>query len=163
MVSAPIPDNEADRQTVVESFGILDTDPEERFDHITKAATEKLKAPISTVSIIDKDREWYKSCVGVQAKEGKRDVSFCGHAMLATEVFVVEDTLLDDRFKDNPSVIGKPFIRFYAGVALHDKKTHLPIGVLCVKDIVPRKLSLTEMSVLIELAKQAESELNSSR
>jgi hypothetical protein len=79
MVSAPIPNNEAERQVVVESFGILDTDPEERFDHITKAATEKLKAPISTVSIIDKDREWYKSCVGVQAKEGKRDVSFCGH------------------------------------------------------------------------------------
>lgn len=163
MVNAPIPDNETDRQAVVESFGILDTAPEERFDNITKSAAEKLKVPISTISIIDKNREWYKSCIGVSTKEGNRDVSFCGHAMLATEVFVVEDTLLDDRFKDNPSVIGKPFIRFYAGVALHDKKTHLPIGVLCIKDIVPRKLNLTEISILIELAKQAESELNYSR
>jgi len=134
MKRAPIPQNEPRRLKAVESLGILNTEPEERFDKITKDACDRLSLPISTITILDKDREWYKSCQGLNAKEGPRDISFCGHAMLSSMIFIVEDTLKDVRFKDNPMVINPPYIRFYAGVSLHEKKSKLPIGVLCVKD-----------------------------
>lgn len=160
MIKAPIPQNEEERMIAVHSLAILDTEPEERFDKITKAAVEKLHVPISMVSIIDKDREWYKSCVGLDMKQNGRDVSFCGHAMLAKDVFIVEDTLLDERFKDNPTVIGKPFIRFYAGVALHEKETHLPVGVFCVKDTKPHSLTAEEVDAILQFAKETEIELN---
>lgn len=160
MIKAPIPENEEERLMAVKSLGVLDTKPEERFDRITKSITKKLNVPISLISIIDKDREWYKSCEGLGDKENDRGNSFCGHAMLSSEIFIVEDTLLDERFKDNPNVIGKPFIRFYAGVTLHDRKTHLPVGVLCVKDFKPRKLDLDEVHHLLKAAEEAEVELN---
>ena len=117
MTNAPIPKNEAERMLAVKALEILDTAPETRFDAITKEATVRLKVPISTVSIIDKDREWYKSCQGTDRTEGPRSISFCGHAMAATDIFIVEDTLLDQRFRDNPTVVGSPFIRFYAGIS----------------------------------------------
>lgn len=160
MEPAPIPYNEKGRIKAVKELGILDTKPEERFDKLTKEAVEKLKAPISTISIIDSDREWYKSCQGVKDKDGKRDISFCGHALFATNVFVVEDTLKDIRFFNNPTVIGYPFIRFYAGVTLLDQKTRFPIGVFCIKDTKPRKFSLEEIDILTNIAERAEQELN---
>ena len=127
MTLAPIPENEEERLEAVHSLAILDTDPEVRFDNLTKEAIEKIKVPISTITIIDKEREWFKSSPGLVNKEGKRDVSFCGHALLATDLFIVEDTLKDDRFKDNPMVVGEPHIRFYAGISIRDFKTKLPI------------------------------------
>lgn len=144
----------------VHQMAILDTKPEERFDVITREAVKKLKVPISTVSILDSNREWFKSCVGVDQKEGNRAISFCGHALLATHLFIVEDTSKDPRFADNPMVINPPFIRFYAGVALFDYKTRQPVGVFCVKDIKPRKLTGEEMTALLDLAERAEKELN---
>ena len=160
MKKPPIPGNEGDRLKAVKSVGILDTKPEPRFDRITKVACNRLKAPISTISIIDEGREWYKSCQGLDAKEGPRNASFCGHAMLSDFIFIIEDTLKDERFADNPMVVNPPHIRFYAGIALFDRKSRPPIGVLCVKDYRPRKMSPAEIQILMELAKEAEAELN---
>ena len=160
MQNAPIPGDENKRIEAVHRLAILDTKPEERFDILTREAVKKLKVPMSMVSILDSDREWFKSCVGFQKREGERSVSFCGHALLATNIFIVEDTLKDPRFADNPMVTSYPFIRFYAGVALFDHKTRQPIGVFCVKDIKPRKLTTEEIGSIIDLANRAEKELN---
>ena len=160
MIKAPIPEDEEKRIEAVHRMAILDTKSEERFDVLTREAVEKLKVPMSMVSILDRDREWFKSCIGFDKKEGERDVSFCGHALLATNIFIVEDTLKDSRFADNPMVTGDPFIRFYAGVALFDHKTRQPIGVFCVKDTKPRKLTSEEIEIILDLANRAEEELN---
>jgi len=160
MQNAPIPTNEKERLEAVHRVAILDTKPEERFDVLTREAVEKLKVPMSMVSILDSDREWFKSCVGLDKKEGDRTVSFCGHALLATNIFIVEDTLKDPRFADNPMVVGFPFIRFYAGIALYDKQTGQAIGVFCVKDIKPRVFNPRELAILMDLAERAEKELN---
>ncbi len=141
-------------------MAILDTKPEERFDRLTEEAVAKLKVPISTITIIDADREWFKSCQGLDEKQGGRDVSFCGHALLAKNLFVVEDTLKDPRFADNPMVVNAPYIRFYAGMALLDQKTGQPVGVFCVKDTKPRQFNLEEINVFMDLANRAEKELN---
>jgi GAF domain-containing protein len=160
MINAPIPDNEQERLAAVHEHAILDTKPEERFDLLTKEAVEQFSVPISMISILDSNREWYKSCQGLDIREGDRKISFCGHALLASNVFIIEDTLQDKRFVDNPSVTGYPYIRFYAGVALHDEQTKLPIGVFCIKDTKPRKLSVSEVALLLNLASRAEEELN---
>lgn len=160
MTQAPVPENEKDRLVAVHSLAILDTKPEERFDNLTRSAVDIFKVPISMISILDSDREWYKSCQGLDVSEGDRKVSFCGHALLAKNVFIIEDTLKDERFRDNPMVTGYPFIRFYAGAALFDKKTNQPIGVFCIKDTKPRELSASEIATLLGLADKAEKELN---
>lgn len=160
MQTAPIPENESERLKAVASLNILDTPAEERFDTLTKEAVERLKVPMSAVSIVDSDREWYKSHVGMPVSQGPRESSFCGHVIASDLVFVVRDTLEDQRFKDNPQVVNPPNVRFYAGVTLHDRKTHLPIGTFCVKDIKPRDFRSDELQTLIELADRAEIELN---
>mgnify|MGYP001575743031 CR=1 FL=1 len=160
MQTAPIPENESERLAAVHRLAILDTAPEKRFDKLTKEAAESLNMPISTISIIDENREWYKSCYGLDQKQGDRSISFCGHALLSSDIFIVEDTRNDPKFADNPAVVGPPYIRFYAGVALRDQKTNRPIGVFCVKDFKPRKLSIKEIGLIIEIANRAERELN---
>ena len=160
MQTAPIPADEQERLEAVHRMAILDTEPEERFDVLTKEAAEKLHVPMSMVSILDTDREWFKSCVGFAKKEGDRDVSFCGHALLAKYLFFVEDTFKDLSFSDNPMVTGSPYIRFYAGMALLDYKTGKPIGVFCVKDTEPRTFTAEETAILMDLADRAEKELN---
>ncbi len=160
MQPAPVPSNEPERIVALERLKVLDTEPEERFDRITREAATTLNAPIAIISMIDEEREWFKSCVGLDIRHGPRSSSFCGHALLSKYVFVVEDTTKDPRFADNPQVIGEPFLRFYAGVALRERKTELPVGVLCVKDYKPRKFSVEEMGTLIALAGRAEDELN---
>ncbi len=160
MQLAPIPGDEDKRIEAVHKMAILDTKPEERFDRLTKEAVEKLHVPISTITILDSDREWFKSCQGLDEREGRREISFCGHALLASSLFIVEDTLQDPRFADNPMVTGKPGIRFYAGIALFDHTTGQPVGVLCVKDTKPRQFGLEETSLLMDLAARAEEELN---
>lgn len=159
MLIAPIPEDEIERQAVLNSLNLTEKQ-EERFDMITRRAVEELRVPISTVSIIDRDREWYKSCQGLLAREGRRDISFCGHALLAKDMFIVEDTFLDERFKDNPYVIGEPHIRFYAGIALHHFGTGKAIGVFCVKDVVPRNFIMKDTEVFLDLADKAEMEIN---
>lgn len=164
MKKAPIPENEKERMEAVHELAILDTEPEDRFDVLTREAKKKLNVPMSTLTIVDSNREWFKSYEGLDEREGEREVSFCGHALLATDIFIVEDTLKDERFFDNPMVIGKPFVRFYAGVALFNRhsKSPMPIGVFCIKDTKPRKFGVEEMSILIDLAIRAEQELNKS-
>ncbi len=159
-MTPPIYENEEERLKAVQRLGILDTEPDPKFDSITKEATEKLDMPISTISILDKDREWYKSCQGITNKEGPREIAFCSWALLSKDVFIVEDTLLDPRFKTNPYVIGKPYIRFYAGMAINDAVSGLPIGVFCVKDIKPRNLTMEELGIMFELAQRVEKLIN---
>ena len=160
MQVAPIPEDEEERLEVVHRMAILDTKSEERFDILTREAVERLKVPMAMVSILDSNREWFKSCIGLDQKQGDRSVSFCGHALLAKDVFMIEDTLKDARFADNPMVTGFPFIRFYAGIALLDYKTSQAVGVFCVKDTKPRSFKVAELGILMDLAGRAEKELN---
>ena len=160
MKIAPIPAFERERLCAVQDLKILDTESEERFDRITKAAVARFSVPISTITIMDKDREWYKSSQGLTQKQAPRDVSFCGHALLHEDIYIVENTLKDPIFIDNPSVIGDPFIRFYAGKSLFDRESDLPVGVFCIKDTKPRKMTMTDIDDFLKLAAEAEEELN---
>jgi len=160
MEKAPIPKNEKERLLSLYKLGLLDTKPEERFDRITRTATKIFNVPISTLTLIDAKREWFKSCVGLPVREGDRAISFCGHALLANDVFVIPDTKKDKRFLDNPMVIGKPFIRFYAGVPIVNADGER-VGVFCVKDTKPRKFSKNDKEILKNLAAWAELEVNS--
>jgi len=160
MKVSPILHNEEERLQAVYNLSILDTEPEERFDHITRGACEFFKVPMSTVTIIDKDREWFKSCQGTPTKENPREISFCAHAMLSDYIFIVEDTLADVRFADNPMVINPPHIRFYAGMVLKDRTKKYSVGVFCIKDTKPRTMTPVEIDRFIQFAREAESELN---
>lgn len=161
MKNAPVLENEKERLEATRRLSILDTLAEQRFDEITRQAAQKIGVPISAISIIDENREWYKSCYGIDAKQGDRKISFCGHTIAEPEdVLVIEDTLEDERFSDNPYVLGEPFIRFYAGVRIFDRKTKMPVGVFCVKDKQPRKLSIEELGIILEYAARAEEEIN---
>ena len=104
MLSAPVPPNDAERLESLYALSILDTYPERSFDVITRLASELLGVPIALVSLVDKDRQWFKSCVGLEGKETPRDDAFCAHAILSEDVMVVEDALLDERFSDNPLI-----------------------------------------------------------
>jgi len=160
MQQAPIPDNDKARICALEGLNLLDTATEERFDKISREAIKRFNVPISTITLVDKDREWFKSVQGLDVKEGPRSISFCGHALMSQVVMVIEDTAADERFSDNPMVINEPHIRFYAGKSLYDNATHLPVGVFCIKDHNPRKMSMTDMSDFLELARRAEYEIN---
>lgn len=159
MKEAPIPENELERIAAVYKLHLLDTSAEDKFDRLTKAATQIFHVPISTLTIIDTNREWFKSCQGLLATEGERAISFCGHALVEDEILVIPDTLQDERFSDNPMVVGKPFIRFYAGVPIMsvDNKR---IGVFCIKDTKPRQFSKHDEEILEGLAAWAELEIN---
>ena len=161
MQPAPIPSDEATRLVAVQDLHILDTPSEQRYDSITATAAAAFSVPICTISIIDSNREWFKSCVGTEKKEGDRSTSFCGHTIMSGKMLIIEDTLLDSRFADNPQVINPPHIRFYAGITLFDQH-HFPIGAFCLKDTEPRSLQLPEIQQLMDFAKQAERELSKS-
>ncbi len=160
MIKAPIPSDETVRLSALLNMGILNSGSENRFDALTREAVMRFNVKISTISLIDKDREWFKSRYGTGLTGGPRDTSFCGHALLADSIFVVEDTLKDERFKDNPYVTGTAFVRFYAGIALRDKATAQPVGVFCIKDDRPRVFDITDVADFIELAKRVEVEIN---
>jgi len=160
MEKAPIPKFEEKRICALEGLKLLDTATEERFDRITQKAVERFSVPISTITLVDKNREWFKSVQGLKAREGPRDISFCGHALMSEIILIIKDTLEDPRFADNPMVTGYPYIRFYAGIRMLHKKTGLPVGVFCIKDIKPRKLTLEEIDTFMEIANRAEIELN---
>lgn len=153
MQKAPLPENEASRLAALQCYRILDTDPEDSFDDLTALAAEMCGVPIALVSLIDAKRQWFKSTVGIDATETPRDIAFCAHAILQSDVFIVPDTLLDDRFADNPLVTNDPHIRFYAGMPLITSVGEA-LGTLCVIDRVPRQLTDSQQEALRRLGRQ---------
>jgi len=141
------------------SLHILDTPPEERFDRITCAVQAIFKVPIALITLVDRDRQWFKSCQGLEVPQTPRTISFCGHAILSDEPFIVRDAAADPRFADNPLVTGEPFIRFYAGVPLLSAGG-ARLGTICLIDRVPRVFTDEDAQTLRNLAKWAELELN---
>ncbi|TGN38831.1 PAS domain S-box protein [Marinobacter confluentis] len=152
------PANELDRQSAVDATRLLDTQSEERFDRFTRMATAALRTPIALVTLVDRDRQWFKSCVGLAVAETPRDISFCGHAINQSELLVVEDTHEDDRFRDNPLVTGDPSIRFYAGAPLRNR-SGFRLGTLCVIDRSPRRFDKEEQRMLRDIADCIELEI----
>lgn len=139
MQAPAIPDYERQRLDALRRLAILDSSAEERFDRITRMARNLFEVPISLISLVDGERQWFKSRCGLDAQETPRDISFCGHAILGEEIFVVEDATRDPRFADNPLVLGDPHIRFYAGSPLHIAGGY-KVGTLCLIDRQPRQL-----------------------
>lgn len=150
MLHAPRPHNEAARLLALKELLLLDTPPEERFDRVVQFAAEQLDMPVALVSLIDGERQWFKSRFGMENSETPRDVSFCGHAIMEPELFVVEDALQDARFADNPLVLQAPHVRFYAGAPLSAPSGHR-IGTLCVIDTKARALNTVEVAILESL------------
>ena len=153
MKSAQIPENETERLQALHRYLILDTPPAPVFDELTKIAAIVCKAPVATITFIDKDREWYKSKIGITDEQASRDISLCAHTILGKELLIVPDTLKDDRFFDNPFVLDKPPLRFYAAVPLITPDGYA-LGTLCVIDHIPRKLTVNQINVLKILAHQ---------
>lgn len=147
MVPAPIPPDEATRLKALRDLLLLDTPPEARYDRIVAFAANLFDVPMALISLVDEDRQWFKASVGLQVCETTRDVSFCGHAILAPETLVVPDAALDPRFHDNPLVLGAPHIRFYAGAPLRMPEGEL-IGTLCILDTRPRTLDAVQLAQL---------------
>jgi phosphoribosyl 1,2-cyclic phosphodiesterase len=157
-IRPPLPEDEDHRLASLRQLSILDTEPEDRFDRITRLAASMFGVPIALVSLVDQDRQWFKSCYGLDATETSREVSFCAHAMLDKKVMLVPDALADPRFADNPLVTGAPRIRFYAGYPLTlPNKTR--VGTLCLIDIRPRELSTRQVDILRDLGSMVEQEL----
>lgn len=159
MLDAPIPTDEALRLADLQSLGILDTPSEERFDRITQAAQRLFRVPIALVSLIDSERQWFKSRQGLCELETARNISFCGHAIHCNHPFVVPNACEDERFADNPLVTGDFHLRFYAGVALRSTNGR-PLGTLCLIDRQPKTMTPEELMLLTDLAAWAERELN---
>ena len=154
----PIPLDEKERLAALHSLKVLDTPPEERFDRATRLASALFKVPVALVSLIDMNRQWFKSRVGMDLTEAPRETSFCAHAVAARTMLVIPDALADNRFADNPIVTGPPRVRFYAGMPLRLPNGHI-VGTLCILDYRPRDLSGTERSLLADLAATVEAEL----
>lgn len=153
MKPAPIAADETIRLDALRRYGILDTPAEAEFDDFTKLAAQICATPIALISLIDADRQWFKSKLGLAAPETPRDISFCGHAIHGREVFEVPNALEDERFSDNPLVTSAPWIRFYAGAPLVAPEGHA-IGTLCVIDKAPRRLSDAQRDALMALGRQ---------
>jgi PAS domain S-box-containing protein len=156
---AALPPNEAQRIAALRALHILDTPREERFDRITRLAQRLFDVPIALITLVDANRQWFKSCLGLDVDRTSRSVSFCAHAILHNDALIIPDARLDERFADNPLVTGDPGIRFYAGQPLvgpNDQK----LGTLCIIDRRPRQMGAEDLEALRELATLAENELN---
>ncbi|MEH1828872.1 MAG: sensor domain-containing diguanylate cyclase [Nostoc sp.] len=153
--AVPLPDNEAERLKALADYNILDTLPEQAFDDITALAAYICKTPIALISLVDANRQWFKSKVGLQGSETPRDWAFCSHAILEPgDILVIPNAIKDDRFNNNPLVKGNLKIRFYAGAPLITPDG-LPIGTLCVLDTIPHHLSYQQLDALRRLSRQA--------
>ncbi|MCG5241207.1 response regulator [Azospirillum doebereinerae] len=159
MSAAPLPPTEAARQAVLDSYCVLDTQPEPGFDTITKLVSHVMRCPIALVSLIDRDRQWFKSRVGLgDVTETPRDLAFCAHAILGDAVMVVTDASQDPRFADHPAVTGEAHLRFYAGAPLIADGERL--GTLCVADTHARPFEERDAETLAQLARLVVDELN---
>lgn len=158
MLPAPIPADDDARLQALRELLILDTPPEQRFDRLVEFAAAEFDMPIALISLIDRDRQWFKARVGLDACETAREVSFCGHAIAQPGLFEVLDATRDPRFADNPLVVGAPHIRFYIGAPLV-----LPggaaIGTLCLIDTQPREFDALDRAILGTLRDLAVAEL----
>ncbi len=159
MQTPPKPADEAIRLASLQALQILDTEQEERFDRLTRLAGKLFDVPIALVSLVDENRQWFKSCQGLDASETPRDISFCGHAILGDDILLIGDATCDERFHDNPLVTGDPHIRFYVGCPLRVRNGS-KIGTLCLIDRKPREFSDEDLSLLRDLARTTEQELN---
>ena len=153
MISAQMHPEEEKRIQQLKMYDILDTLPETNFNELVELASEICQTPISLVSLIDENRQWFKAKVGLGAESTDRSLAFCAHAILQKEVFVIENSLEDERFKDNPLATGAPHVIFYAGAPLINKDG-LPMGTLCAIDSKPRKISPLQIQTLKILANQ---------
>ena len=157
MQTPALPANESSRIAALHALNILDTAPEERYDRLTRLAKRVFNVPYSTISMIDDQRQWFKSIQGLSLCQTTRDISFCAHAILFDEILYVENALKDERFHDNPVVVGDPKIRFYAGCSLN--VSGFKMGTFCVFDKKPRPFSAEDRQLLKDLAALAEQEL----
>lgn len=153
MIPAPMPANEPERIAALYRCNILDTEPEEGFDDITSLAAHICQVPYALVSFVDRDRQWFKSRVGISSPETSRKLAFCAYAILQNDIFIVNDTHQDERFKDNPLVLEAPYIRFYAGVPIITVEGYV-LGTLCVIDDKPRILTPEQINALKQLSRQ---------
>jgi diguanylate cyclase (GGDEF)-like protein len=151
-MSTDVSTAEDERLDALYRYDVLDTEPEEAFDRITRLAKMVMQTPIALVSLIDRDRQWFKSRQGLEARETPRDISFCGHAIKHDVPMVVTDAREDDRFRDNPLVLGGPMIRFYLGIPLRTPDGQA-IGTLCTIDRTPRQPSAEQIALLQDLAR----------
>lgn len=158
MLEPPVPLDETTRLMSLHSLRILDTEPEERFDRITRMAQRLFKVEICLVSLVDSERQWFKSKQGLDACETPRNISFCGHAILHDDLFIIRNAAEDERFADNPLVTASPNIRFYAGCPIHGPNGHR-IGTFCLIDSKPRDLSADDQETLQDFARLVEDEL----
>lgn len=155
---APDHPREVERLSLLRSYQILDTEPEERFDRLARLAGILTSSPLAAVTLLDAGRVWAKSAFGVKRMEAARRDSFCSHTILGEHLMVVEDATGDERFHENPFVVNDPRIRFYAGAPLITR-AGLPLGALCVMDTIPRRLAPEHRALLADLAKLAADEM----
>jgi len=148
---APLPPDEAARLAALHRYAILDTPAEAAFDRITRLISRIFQKPIAMINLVDAERQWFKSCFGLDVKETGRDIAFCAYTILENEVLIVSDALEDARFRDNPLVTGTPHIRFYAGAPLITRGG-FKLGTLCLIDTVPRDFSTTDAAMLADFA-----------
>ncbi|MDH3200807.1 MAG: PAS domain S-box protein [Myxococcales bacterium] len=158
MKAPRVPKNEVDRLKALDGYRVMDTPPEDAFDGLTTLVARILNVPIALVSLVDADRQWFKSRYGLDAPETPRDVSFCGHVVAEQELLVVPDAFEDDRFHDNPLVTGDPRVRFYAGYPLTTPDGHV-LGTLCAIDHKARRITDQQLDTLKILGRQAADQL----
>ena len=149
---------ERDRLQALRSYRILDTEPEKAFDDLALLASQICDTPIALITLVDAERQWFKARVGVSARETSRDIALCSHAIRQREVFVVEDALKDERFRDNPLVVSEPKLRFYTGAPLITSEGYA-LGTLCVLDRKPRRLDAKQLEALQALRRQVVAQL----
>jgi len=154
----PMPMNETARVAALQKYAILDSEPEQGFDDLTLLASYICRTPIALISLVDENRQWFKSKVGLSISETSREIAFCSTAILQSDIFVVSDTLQDERFRNNPLVLSEPRIRFYAGAPLITEEGYA-LGTLCVIDRTPREFGPDQREALKALSRLALAQL----